>query len=95
MMVKIQSHIRSDRQIAVCRTDTRAHFYTPFGVVRYARNLALPLGELSAQPTEREKHDHTKGQQPTGKRPAVTQGDDTPRTKALVSFPPQISGEDL
>ena len=32
----------------------RAHFYTPFGVVRYARNLALPLGELSAQPTERE-----------------------------------------
>ena len=54
MMVKIQSHIRSDRQISVCRTDTRAHFYTPFGVVRYARNLALPLGELSAQPTERE-----------------------------------------
>ena len=40
----------------------RAHFYTPFGVVRYLRNLALPLGELSAQPTEREKHDHTKGQ---------------------------------
>ena len=33
---------------------TRAHFYTPFGVVHYARNLALPLGELSAQPTERE-----------------------------------------
>ena len=54
MMVKIQSHIRSDRQIPVCRTDTRAHFYTPFGVVCYARNLALPLGELSAQPTERE-----------------------------------------
>ena len=52
---------------------TRAHFYTPFGVVHYARNLALPLGELSAQPTEREKHDHTKGQQSTGKRPAVTQ----------------------
>ena len=51
----------------------RAHFYTPFGVVRYAGNLALPLGELSAQPTEREKHDHTKGQQSTGKRPAVTQ----------------------
>ena len=44
----------------------------PFGVVHYARNLALPLGELSAQPTEREKHDHTKGQQSTGKRPAVT-----------------------
>ena len=35
---------------------TRAHFYTPFGVVHYARNLALPLGELSVQPTEREKH---------------------------------------
>ena len=52
---------------------TRAHFYTPFGVVHYARNLALPLGELSAQPTEREKHDHTKGQQSAGKRPAVTQ----------------------
>ena len=33
---------------------TRAHFYAPFGVVHYARNLALPLGELSAQPTERE-----------------------------------------
>ena len=33
---------------------TRAHSYTPFGVVHYARNLALPLGELSAQPTERE-----------------------------------------
>ena len=74
---------------------TRAHFYTPFGVVHYARNLALPLGELSAQPTEREKHDHTKGQSSTGKRPAVTQRDDAPRTKALVSFPPQISGEDL
>ena len=73
----------------------RVHFYTPFGVVCYAWNLALPLGELSAQPTEREKHDHTKGQQPAGKRPAVTQGDDTPRTKALVSFPLQISGEDL
>ena len=29
-------------------------YYTPFGAVRYARNLALPLGELSAQPTERE-----------------------------------------
>ena len=28
--------------------------------------LALPPGELSAQPTEREKHDHTKGQQPSG-----------------------------
>ena len=41
--------------------------------VHYARNLALPLGELSAQPTERGKHDHTKGQQSTGKRPAVTQ----------------------
>ena len=27
--------------------------------MHYARNLALPLGELSAQPTEREKHDHT------------------------------------
>ena len=24
---------------------TRAHFYAPFGVVHYARNLALPLGE--------------------------------------------------
>ena len=80
---------------SLSRTDTSAHFYTPVGAVRYARNLALPLGELSAQPTEREKHDHTKGQQPTGKRPAVTQGDDTPRTKALVSFPPQISGENL
>ena len=80
---------------SLSRTDTNAHFYTLFGAVRYARNLALPLGELSAQPTEREKHDHTKGQQPVGKRPAVTQGDDTPRTKALVSFPPQISGEDL
>ena len=32
---------------------TRAHFYTPFGAVLCARNLALPLGELSAQPTER------------------------------------------
>ena len=52
---------------------TRAHFYAPFGVVHYARNLALPEGELSAQPTERGKHDHTKGQQSTGKRPAVTQ----------------------
>ena len=49
--------------------------------------MALPLGELSAQPTERVKYDHTKGQQPTGKRPAVTQRDDAPRTKALVSFP--------
>ena len=29
-------------------------YYTPFGAVRYARNLALPLGELSAQPTERD-----------------------------------------
>ena len=52
---------------------TRAHFYAPFGVVHYARNLALSLGELSAQPTERGKHDHTKGQQSAGKRPAVTQ----------------------
>ena len=33
---------------------TKAHFYPPFGVVHCARNLALPLGELSAQPTERE-----------------------------------------
>ena len=32
---------------------TRAHFYTPFGVVHYARNLALPLGELSPKVTER------------------------------------------
>ena len=32
----------------------RVHFYTLFGVVRYVRNMALPLGELSAQPTERE-----------------------------------------
>ena len=39
---------------SLSRTDTSAHFYTPFGAVRYARNLALPLGELSAQPTERE-----------------------------------------
>lgn len=53
---------QTKKQIPVCRTGTRAHFYTPFGVVRYVRNLALPLGELSAQPTEREKHDHTKGQ---------------------------------
>ena len=32
-----------------------AHFYiyTSFGVVRCVRNLALLLGELSAQPTER------------------------------------------
>jgi very-short-patch-repair endonuclease len=57
----------------ICKSEfieqiTRAHFYTPFGVVHYARNLALPLGELSAQPTERGKHDHTKGQQSAGKR---------------------------
>ena len=25
----------------------RAHFYTPFGVVRWVRYLALPLGELA------------------------------------------------
>ena len=31
----------------------RAHFYTPFGVVRWVRYLALPLGELAAKPTER------------------------------------------
>ena len=29
---------------------TRAHFYTPFGVVHYARNLALPLGEPRGLP---------------------------------------------
>ena len=30
-----------------------AHFYTPFGVVRWMCYLALPLGELAAKPTER------------------------------------------
>ena len=40
--------------IPICRIDIRAHFYTPFGVVRWARPLALPLGELAAKPTERE-----------------------------------------
>ena len=29
---------------------TRAHFYTPFGVVHYARNLALPEGEPRGGP---------------------------------------------
>ena len=33
---------------------SRAHFYTPFGVVRWAQHLALPWGELAAKPTERE-----------------------------------------
>lgn len=47
-------------------------------IVHGVQHLALPLGELAAQPTEREKHYHTKRQQPTGKRTAVTQGDDTP-----------------
>ena len=72
-MVKVQRlFAKTNLKIQVCRTD-KAHFYPPFGVVHYARNLALPLGELSAQPTERENHGHTKGQQSTGKRPAVTQ----------------------
>ena len=29
---------------------TRAHFYTPFGVVHYARNLALSEGEPRGLP---------------------------------------------
>ena len=41
-----------------CRNDefqfveqiTRAHFYTPFGVVHYARNLARPEGEPRGLP---------------------------------------------
>ena len=40
-------------QIPICRIDIRAHFYTPFGVVRWMRYLALPLGELAAEPSER------------------------------------------
>ena len=48
-----------DRQIPICQTDKSARFYILFGEARYARSLALPLGELSAQPTEREKNDHT------------------------------------
>ena len=35
-------------------TDARAHFYAPFGVVRWVRYLALPVGELAAEPTERD-----------------------------------------
>ena len=42
------------------------------------RNLALPMGELSAKPTEREDNDHTQRQQPIRKCPAASQGDDTP-----------------
>ena len=34
--------------------------HTLFGVVRIVPNLALPVGELAAKPTERANYDHTK-----------------------------------
>ena len=43
----------AEMQIPTCQRIIRAHFYTPFGVVRWMRYLALPLGELAAEPSER------------------------------------------
>ena len=58
-MVNIKSAVKAlvladvVSQIPICRIDIKAHFYTPFGVVCWMRYLALPLGELAAEPTER------------------------------------------
>ena len=40
---------------------SRAHFYTPSGVVRWVRHLPLPLGEVTEQSEDGEgEHDYTK-----------------------------------
>ena len=50
-------------------TKRRAHFYTPFGVVRWVRYLPLPLGEVA-------EHSEDGEGKPIGKRPAASQGND-------------------
>ena len=45
--------------------------------------------------TERANNDYTKRQHPIKKCPTASQGDDTPRTYALVSFSPQTSSKNL
>ena len=57
--------------------------------------LGSPFGRAVGAADWEGKHDHTKGQQPTAKRPAASQGNDSPWAQALVSFSPQISGKNL
>ena len=66
-----------------------------------ARPLPLPLGEVAERSEDGEgkrrwvNNAYTKRQFPIRKCPAASQGDDAPRTQALVSFSAQISGKDL